>query len=158
LGNRRLLEESLLEALDRAHLGEPGILILLDLDGFKTINDREGHPVGDTVLAAAARALTHSVRKADTICRLGGDEFAIVLPSAPREMAERIAQKIQTRIHEETKPFVRMSAPPTASIGLVALEPGDINPKDWIRAADRGLYEAKRRGGNTQVWGSPPTP
>ncbi|MHB1544263.1 MAG: GGDEF domain-containing protein [Gammaproteobacteria bacterium] len=158
LGNRRLLDESLLEALDRTHMGEPGILILLDLDGFKAINDREGHPVGDTVLVAAARALTHSVRKADTICRLGGDEFAIVLPSAPRETAEQIAQKIQTRIHEETTPLVRMSAPPTASIGLVALEIGDIKPEDWITAADRGLYEAKRRGGNTQVWGHLSTP
>lgn len=153
LGNRRLLQDRLLDALDRVHLGEPGILILLDLDGFKSINDQEGHPVGDTILAAVARALTHSVRKSDTVCRLGGDEFAIVLPAAPRGTAEPIALKIQAHIHRETNALARASAPPTASIGLVALETGDIDPKDWLAAADRGLYEAKRRGGNTHAWG-----
>ena len=153
LGNRRLLEDRLLDALDRVHLGEPGILILLDLDGFKSINDQEGHPVGDTILTAVARALTHSVRKTDTVCRLGGDEFAIVLPAAPRETAEPIVRKIQAHIREETNTLALKSVPPTASIGLVALETGDINPPDWLAAADRGLYEAKRQGGNTHAWG-----
>ena len=158
LGNRRLLEDCLLDALDHVHLGESGILILLDLDGFKSINDQEGHPVGDTILTGVARALTQSVRKSDTVCRLGGDEFAIVLARAPQETAVQIAQKIQTKIHKETAPLVKTCAAPTASIGLVVLETGDINPEDWIRAADLGLYEAKRKGGNTYAWGRLPKP
>ena len=153
LGNRRLLEERLMDALDQVHLGMPGILILLDLDGFKSINDREGHAAGDTILTAVARALLSAVRKSDTACRLGGDEFAIVLPGAPLETAEKVAVKIQGRIREETRAITRKSSPPTASIGLVALEAGDINPEDWIAAADRGLYEAKRQGGNRHAWG-----
>lgn len=156
LGNRRLLERSLYDALDRVPLGEPGILMLLDLDGFKTINDHEGHPTGDRILVAVGQALIRSVRKTDTVCRLGGDEFAVILPLATREAAERIALKIQSEIHEQTAPWVEACLPPTASIGLVALEAAGLAPEACIQAADQGLYEAKRQGGHTHVWG--PTP
>src|SRR5438067_1020037 len=116
----------------------------LDLDGFKGVNDRFGHAAGDAVLVAVADRLRASVRGADFVCRIGGDEFVILLPDITDGEAASIARRIIARVSEpfEFAPTARVGA----SIGL-ASAPRDGNTTDeLLSAADRAMYEAKRRG------------
>lgn len=92
LANRALLDTRLEVALGGSqHTGEPVSLLLLDLDGFKPVNDTHGHPAGDAVLIELSRRLSECTRPGDTLARVGGDEFALLLPGADRSDATRIA-------------------------------------------------------------------
>jgi diguanylate cyclase (GGDEF)-like protein len=116
----------------------------LDLDGFKAVNDGLGHATGDAVLVAVAKRLRASVREIDAVCRLGGDEFVILLPHVSDNEAASIARRI---IAEISQPF---DFAPTARIGVsigLAAAPRDGDTADELLiAADRAMYEAKRRG------------
>jgi diguanylate cyclase (GGDEF)-like protein len=116
----------------------------LDLDGFKGVNDRLGHAAGDAVLVAVAKRLRACVRDGDFVCRLGGDEFVVLLPNVTDEEAAVIARRIIARISEpfEFDPTARVGV----SIGLASAPRDGITADELLSAADRAMYEAKRRG------------
>jgi two-component system cell cycle response regulator len=144
--DQRIVEE--LAALRRYQ--RPFGLIMLDLDGFKELNDAHGHPFGDRVLARVAGALGGSLRAMDAPCRYGGDEFAIVLPESGLSGAVRVAERVRADLAalaiEPRGGPVRI----TASLGATATEifpPGvEITPALLVETADQALYEAKRAG------------
>ena len=127
--------------------GSPGsklTVFCLDLDGFKAVNDRFGHAAGDAVLVAVADRLRASVRDADFVCRVGGDEFVILLPNITDGEAAAVARRIISRVSEpfEFVPMARVGA----SIGLASAPRDGITADELLGAADRAMYEAKRRG------------
>jgi diguanylate cyclase (GGDEF)-like protein/PAS domain S-box-containing protein len=148
LGNRRYFEEHLAEALVRAkRSGRPVVLMLLDLDNFKQINDTFGHAAGDETLREFARRLQQCVRATDTVARWGGDEFGLVLENSHGiGEAERVAQKFAGDL---TVTFVLegiMLPAITSSIGAAILTDGTTDASAAMLLADDALYEAKRTG------------
>jgi diguanylate cyclase (GGDEF)-like protein len=144
LANRTGLDTAVTAALRR---DEPVTLLLLDLDGFKLVNDAYGHAAGDTMLAEFAHLLRSTVRTADVAARIGGDEFAVLLTGtgAPELAAQRIlaaAAANPVRLGEDTLPV-------RASIGIAPGQPGDTT-KELLRRADVAMYQAKRAG--THSW------
>jgi diguanylate cyclase (GGDEF)-like protein len=116
----------------------------LDLDGFKGINDGFGHATGDAVLVAVAKRLQASVRDVDFVCRLGGDEFVILLPNITDGEAAAIARRIIARVSE---PFEFAAAARVGvSIGLASAPRDGETADELLSAADRAMYDAKRRG------------
>ena len=123
---------------------------MLDIDHFKAINDRHGHPAGDAVLRAVARILRDTLRDDDLPGRYGGEEFCIVLPSTGAEGAAVAAERLRTRIEGavlERRARIRA----TVSIGFAELEPQDADCAAGIARADRALYAAKAGGRNRCV-------
>jgi diguanylate cyclase (GGDEF)-like protein len=152
LPNRRLLRDRLYQALAQALRYDRQVaLLLLDLDGFKSVNDRLGHDAGDNLLIAVAERLSACVRAADTACRYGGDEFVIMLPAVDRRsMAEAVVTKMQQRL---SQPYqidgfeIRMSA----SLGVV-FYPGDgRTPDQLLKRADDALYRKKAARGGASI-------
>ncbi len=151
LHNRRFLMDRLTQEMQRCDRHqEPLAFALLDLDGFKPINDQFGHLVGDKVLRAVGNALSRCVRVSDVAARYGGDEFGIILPQTPPEGAMRVCERVLRAINELTLEddqggFTKV----TASLGL-AYYPGDDleTPEDVVSSADGALYGAKRSGKN----------
>lgn len=146
LPNRRALDRQLAyESARSFRIGRPFTLIMADLDGFKSINDNFGHPIGDSVLQQVATALRRSVRTSDFVSRYGGDEFAIILPETHLHAAQLVAEKLRQslsvcgfRMPNATQRYV------SACMGL-AVFPVDTNvPAQLIEVADRRLYRAKR--------------
>jgi diguanylate cyclase (GGDEF)-like protein len=148
LGNRALLQERLEHALIRDTNGEHGLL-LLDLDGFKDVNDSFGHPVGDALLIDVAARLLGVVGAADTLVRLGGDEFAILLEDVPPERVAQVASAVVGVIRE---PFVIADRElcVTTSVGTLTVRPPTTMP-DALRNVDLALYAAKNAGKNQVV-------
>jgi diguanylate cyclase (GGDEF)-like protein len=147
LANRRLCEAALEKEVTRAdRFSEPVALVLADLDDFKTVNDRHGHPTGDEVLREFARALQDSIRDIDLAARWGGEEFAVVLPGTDLMGGIRLAERIREALAERVviSPLGDRLAL-TASFG-VAEWGGTGKAQDLLAAADAALYEAKRRG------------
>ena len=126
-------------------LGHSACVMMIDVDRFKDINDRYGHPAGDEVIRSVARMLRDSVRAHDVPGRYGGDEFCVVLPGAGEETAFLVAERIRQRVGSsllETRHAIRS----TVSIGIAAFDAADANPDAWIARADRALYRAKEAG------------
>jgi diguanylate cyclase (GGDEF)-like protein len=137
LGNRRALDETLAAELARhARYGRTLSLCLVDLDGFKRINDTYGHAAGDRVLARVAEHLT-SIRGADQAFRLGGDEFALVLPETGNAEAELVARRIAKRIREDSFP-----TEVNASWGVA--QASGVDAAALLADADAKLYQRKR--------------
>jgi diguanylate cyclase (GGDEF)-like protein len=151
--NRRYFDRRLGEELRRARrLGERMGLILLDLDLFKSINDRFGHPEGDRTLRAAAHSILASVRDIDAVTRWGGEEFAIILPGADGRHAVIVAERIRTAVealHLRTSSGEALEI--TVSCGVAWVAPDIHTPAQCLAAADRCLLEAKRAGRNQTV-------
>jgi diguanylate cyclase (GGDEF)-like protein len=147
LPNRRAADETLKRLA--AHAGRslnPLAAILLDLDHFKSINDRYGHESGDKALALVGRIISSTIRTSDFAARFGGEEFLILLPDTDREGAMIAAEKLRAEIERSEVPGV--GATLAASIGLAIL-PGDaVESGDLLRKADRALYTAKESGRN----------
>src|SRR5256886_739693 len=144
LANRSLLHANLTGSLAR-RTGSTAVL-LLDLDGFKEINDSYGHEVGDAVLVAFAEVLTSCVRASDTSARLGGDEFAVILPlsggAADAVMVtQRILSKLQAPITVHGYTLTMRT-----SIGIALSGPDVTDAKDLMHRADTAMYRAKRQG------------
>lgn len=150
LYNRRALDEELGMAIAaRRRHGTSFGLIILDLDGFKEINDRWGHAEGDRVLVELAQLITASSRATDRAFRYGGDEFVLILPGIDVEGLQRFSDNLIESISRSLD--VAQSAV-TASIGAALLSPDDT-VDDWNRRADRNLYAAKAAGRNRAVVG-----
>ena len=149
LANRKLLREQLIPAMASTVRRSTAIsLILVDLDGFKSINDRLGHQRGDDMLIWAASQLTDAVRALDLVCRFGGDEFVIICEDADERAAREIAERVRAALRgsEHGLDVAELSA----SIG-VAVCVGDratMRPEDLFAAADAAMYESKRAGKN----------
>ena len=143
--NLKLFSELLAGPYPEANSATAKLMVFcLDLDGFKGVNDRFGHATGDAVLVATANRLRASVRDVDVVCRLGGDEFVILLPNIASEDASAIARRIIARVSEpfEFAPAARVGV----SIGIATAARDGANADELLSAADRAMYEAKRRG------------
>jgi len=151
LHNRRFLMDRLLQEMQRSDRhGEPLAFAMIDLDGFKTINDLYGHVLGDKVLRAVGNAISRSIRVSDLAARYGGDEFAVILPQTPPEGAMRVCERLLRAISEagfqdDSGKICRV----TASLGLAYYPADDVEtPEDLVHSADGALYGAKRSGKN----------
>jgi diguanylate cyclase (GGDEF)-like protein len=157
LANRRHADEALASELARAErLGGPVGLILADVDDFKTVNDRHGHPSGDIVLRDLAEALRETVREIDTAARWGGEEFAIILPGTDLEGAAQVAERIRETL--AAREILSVDGAPlhvTASFG-VAASSATTTMQELIEAADGSLYRAKHAGKNRVYAGADP--
>jgi diguanylate cyclase (GGDEF)-like protein len=134
-----------------ARTGFPVAILMIDLDGFKSINDRYGHMPGDAVLSTAADQLHRMLRQSDVRCRLGGDEFLVILPDTPIDDAIRVAESVRHAIEALVIQSARGPIAVTASIG-VAVSGGGMPAIDvpaFIDRADVALYRAKEAGRNT---------
>jgi diguanylate cyclase (GGDEF)-like protein len=143
LHNRRYFHETLAREVSRAHrYGRRLAVIVIDLDNFKSVNDRVGHLAGDAVLAEAAERMLTAVRTADVTCRVGGDEFAAILPESGREDAELLATRIARAV--AARPMSGIGTL-QLSAGVAELRSGD-RPNDLFERADEALYRAKEAG------------
>jgi diguanylate cyclase (GGDEF)-like protein len=145
LYNRRHFTETLRKELGRARRYDRGFsLLIIDLDGFKEINDREGHEVGDGVLKSVADLLRNAVRQVDTVARLGGDEFVILLPETTAQGADVVAKRILDGLRAGLGPKLPAVG---ASIGVATCPVGGgFDENAILRHADGALLEAKREG------------
>ncbi|MGB0733762.1 MAG: DUF484 family protein [Pontibacterium sp.] len=155
--NRRSFENELQREVSRAHRsGYPISCLFMDLDYFKLVNDKYGHPTGDKVLRTIGNFLNEQRRKSDLVARYGGEEFAIILPDCNDKQAVQVAERLQSRFNKlifrttEGESF-RM----TTSIGVSACTPADVMADkltsmatELLDAADRGVYDAKASGRN----------
>ena len=143
LNNRRLFHETLAREVARAErYGRRLALIVLDLDGFKAINDQLGHLAGDSVLAELGARLRSVVRSADIACRIGGEEFAVILPEATLEDAHALYERLREAV--SAGPVGRVERL-SLSAGMTELLPDD-DPATFFERAVRALYRAKRAG------------
>lgn len=150
LPNRRGLLQRVEQTLaQHRRNGRPLSLALLDLDEFKTVNDREGHPVGDEVLKYIAGEIAQSIRDSDMLARLGGEEFGLLMPETGYDGAHELCERIRQRIEEMKLPMTDEVRNLTVSIGLTTVT---VDADTWFNQlyvkADRALYEAKRQGRN----------
>lgn len=124
--------------------------LLLDIDYFKTINDRYGHDVGDRALVYLADVLRASVRSTDLVCRYGGEEFAVFMPSADLARASDVAERLRRRVESKVGPRVLEShkGAVTASIGVASCSNSRMRVQTLLKEADRALYTAKKEGRN----------
>jgi len=154
VGNRRYFVQQLKSEMERSLRYKHTVsLLMIDLDYFKSCNDRFGHAVGDRVLRAAARTLNTNIRITDFLARYGGEEFAIILPETLKEKAMEMAERLRKAIAQKRFPIgikKGKAAGLTVSIGLSSY-PDDLrskDPKKLLLHADRALYQAKRKGRN----------
>jgi diguanylate cyclase (GGDEF)-like protein len=149
IANRRSFLHEGNELISRLD-GEPAptAVLLIDLDHFKSINDRFGHAVGDMVLQVFAQVARETVRSCDLIGRLGGEEFAAVLCNAGREKALAFAERIRSSFAEVASDLEGLPVAATVSIGLVANEDRSLDLAALLGLADQALYHAKERGRN----------
>jgi diguanylate cyclase (GGDEF)-like protein len=168
LPNRRYLDVAIEREVRRSRrFGLQFCVLMLDLDGFKGINDRLGHLVGDLVLQKVADLVRHTARDSDVAARYGGDEMALVLPDTGVEGSLALAERLRREVEREfASPFVGHALAMTMT-GGIALYPTDAQePGNLLGCADRALYAAKREGGNRvrahvaerRAWGRHPMP
>ena len=141
--NRRHMDTCLREAIERhGRTGSPASLILVDIDHFKSLNDRLGHAAGDEVLKAVVDRIRVHCRKADRLFRLGGEEFLLLLPETVPLEATAIAENLRRGIATAR---ILDGRSVTASVGVSQARAGDA-VDDWLRRVDFALYEAKKAG------------
>ena len=151
LANRRNFDLALAREVDRvARSGEPALLLALDIDHFKRINDTHGHGAGDVVIRNVAQILADTVRPMDLVARVGGEEFAIILPNCPAHFGQAVAERIRRRVENAVllvSPGLDIRA--TISVGG-AFAPQWVRstPQLWTERADLQLYRAKSAGRN----------
>lgn len=148
LANRRAFDE----ALTSASASGGFALLLLDLDGFKAVNDRFGHAAGDELLRQVTERLSSVVRTSDVLARLGGDEFAVILPGVNVERAKGIADRAVAVVG---LPYIVMGSPAIVgtSVGVAIVGPSVVDGDRVKAAADRALYAAKAEGKGRAVIG-----
>jgi diguanylate cyclase (GGDEF)-like protein/PAS domain S-box-containing protein len=163
LPNRRLFHERFKLAVAASKRSQKfGALLLLDLDNFKTLNDKQGHAAGDLLLCEATRRMKNSLREVDTVARFGGDEFLILLSDLHENKAEatlraeKVAEKVRTALF---KPYllsviqadgqtITVEHKSTGSIGVALFIGNEVTVEDLLRNADIAMYQAKNNGGD----------
>jgi diguanylate cyclase len=148
------LVEAYLEKVEQERNPRGGALLVIDVDDFKTVNDRFGHDCGDEALKTIAATIKSSLREVDLVGRMGGEEFSVFLPGAAAEVAQRVAERIRSTIQQT--PFEPHGTRVKLSVsvgGTTFREPTDFS--QLYREADQQLYEAKRSGRNRVLFGSP---
>ncbi|MBK9373014.1 MAG: sensor domain-containing diguanylate cyclase [Holophagales bacterium] len=153
IANHGHFQETLYREVTRhARSGERLVLLMADLDDFKTVNDRHGHPAGDAVLKAVVARILESVREMDTVARYGGEEFSIILPQTDADSGRRVAERLRAAVASSP---VQAGAPEplrlTISIGLAVYPDDTVSKGGLVECADRALYAAKRTGKNRVV-------
>lgn len=151
LANRRQFLSVLEREIDGvARSGEPALLLMMDIDHFKRINDTHGHMAGDRVLQAVAKCLARCIRPMDSVARYGGEEFAVVLPNCMVSVGEAVAERIRLTIESLTIPVSPVSSVrATISIGGAYAPSWVLSTAPlWIERADNLLYQAKTQGRN----------
>jgi diguanylate cyclase (GGDEF)-like protein len=127
--------------------GRPFSVIIIDIDHFKQVNDRFGHPAGDTVLRAVSQACLAQLRPSDLLCRLGGEEFGVLLPETGSEEALAVAERLREALCA-LPPFAGGPASVSASFGAATAHAGTHTIDGLLAEADAALYAAKRAGRN----------
>jgi diguanylate cyclase (GGDEF)-like protein/PAS domain S-box-containing protein len=149
LVNRRAFAGTLNEHINRCRrYGADGVVMVLDLDNFKQINDTFGHSAGDRVIVSIADALTRRLRASDVVCRLGGDEFAVLLPTGDIEQGRTVATSVLEALRDELAALGAIAAEAAASIGLAAVERHHRCGDEVVADADSAMYDAKQAGGD----------
>ena len=142
LGNRRLLHQRLDYEIARHRRHDRRLtLMALDLDGFKAVNDRFGHPAGDEVLREVARALERAVREQDTVARVGGDEFCVLVPESSWEDAERLAERLRRSVAGSVGGLQTLSV----SVGFAVFPDEGSTAEQLVARADQAGMAIKRR-------------
>jgi diguanylate cyclase (GGDEF)-like protein len=155
VANRRAFDAALERECARAtRYHSHFAVMLIDVDNFKTINDSEGHAVGDDMLRMVANHIAHCLRSTDLLGRYGGDEFAILLPKTALDEASEVADRIRDKMGMASAQIGRQATPVTLSMGLTAYIPGDLaDRRQLLEQADQALYSAKSDGRNrVGVW------
>lgn len=149
LPNRRAFMRRLEDEVARVQrYGYPLSLALIDMDGFKAVNDKYGHAAGDEVLRNFSTNILSIFRHHDMVARYGGEEFAVLLPNTDKAGALRALEKVKKRTAESSYQLEGRAMPmPTFSAGISLYKPGET-PGNLIERADRALYQAKRMGRN----------
>jgi diguanylate cyclase (GGDEF)-like protein len=148
--NRRGFGESAAVEIRRAQReGTSLAVISFDLDNFKVVNDEWGHDVGDRVLVAVSRLIEAELRQVDVLSRMGGEEFVALLPGADADEAAAAAERVRRSLVDWRDPDPELPKVTVSAGVAAALTPDDIEP--LLKAADRGLYAAKRAGRNRSV-------
>jgi diguanylate cyclase (GGDEF)-like protein len=148
--NRRALQHALELEMNRTlRYGRPLSVLMLDLDGFKQVNDTLGHAAGDEVLKEIVNRIASRLRDPDLLGRIGGDEFGIVLPETDLDHAVRVGQRVRNAIGAAPIAVAGTNKTVTAAVGAATLPLGfDMTPARLFARADSALYEAKRLGKN----------
>ena len=155
LANHRRFQETLRREIEHSRrTSRPVALVMLDIDAFKAVNDRYGHPQGDAVLRHVAAAVSASCRAGDTAARYGGEELAVIAADTDVDGAWTLGERIRTAVEAVEVPLAAGTAlRVTVSVGVAALGPGASGVEPLVAAADAALYVAKRRGKNRTVRG-----
>jgi diguanylate cyclase (GGDEF)-like protein len=147
-----LNRETFLASLETARTRSGGVLLMIDADNFKQINDNHGHLTGDAALLDICAAIQRTTRERDVVGRIGGEEFGVFLPGADRAEALRVAERIRSEVARiEFRSARDERIPLSVSIGGASHHDGSTL-SDLLRAADHRLYEAKRRGRNRVIF------
>jgi diguanylate cyclase (GGDEF)-like protein len=150
LYNRNALDTHLERMADLSFLlSSSPCLLMIDVDHFKAVNDRYGHPLGDEVLRRVADALVRQfLRREDFVARYGGEEFVVVIPDSTLDNARKRADRVREAVGALVIPSPRGDVRVTISVGIACLATTD-DAKSWLARADAALYEAKASGRNT---------
>lgn len=152
LYNRRYWEEQFVMEYKRDKRSEsPSALILIDIDDFKKVNDNYGHPAGDSVIKALAAIIKKATRETDITGRYGGEEFAVILPDTPVANVEFVAERIRRLVEKSTVLHDENEIRYTISIGIAGFALAYSDNTEWLKAADKALYNAKETGKNKVV-------
>lgn len=147
LGNRKLFDMVLPRAMQMYSLGrQPVVLLMIDMDKLKLVNDMYGHQAGDAAIQNLGKALSRTfLRQSDVLCRIGGDEFAVILHNTDWKIAETLARRLQEQLASLPAPHPAMEFSMGASVGVAQLEIHE-GVEEWVARADRALYKAKQNG------------
>jgi diguanylate cyclase (GGDEF)-like protein len=146
LANRKQFERRATKLLAERPASLPAVVVMIDLDRFKAVNDSAGHAAGDAMLIQVASAITSQVRATDMAIRLGGDEFALLLANCQLDAAQRIAENVRSAITAAVLTWQGQSLQVGASLGVAALSDQTESIAAWLQEADAACYRAKAAG------------
>ncbi|MEO3679531.1 sensor domain-containing diguanylate cyclase [Rheinheimera fenheensis] len=149
LFNRGHWEENLIQEFKRLQRYQhKSTLLMCDIDHFKRINDTFGHAAGDVVIQAIADAVRNNLRSTDIAGRYGGEEYAVLLVDTPLQQAAVLAERLRKSVEALSIPYNGQQLKVTLSLGLAEYDSGMKEHRQWIEAADKGLYQSKANGRN----------